>query len=344
MNSHARAVIARFVSKPNMMSLYYRITRTFNENPKVHVFLRQHFANLVSHFARTIEQEMGLSDMMAGTTYATMIYAYNERFMRDRCTFIQSHVLGDESAPAFVVTDGLPTSRFGAAHHAKSADQILQTWNMNATRGVQAREDQHGNHAGGYPRNAVSGLRASGANGANASGAGISARLYDPASAQHYNPHDGRGDDHVSTGIEFCDQSALNTSQHVSQLLDNSAIVSLNRETGHTNDAFGNATSASDARLLSRRIFRTNERGVENGVRMGDVRLHRRNLDRDIDEALPGAERDGAMGRGYDMTSLYDRVDFKQAARAAYDPTCANRYPGSYIYNAHTRVDTPRRC
>lgn len=304
MNSHAREVVALFVSRANMMALWRRLLGAFRGNPKVHTFMREHFAALVSRFSRTIEQEMGLSDMMSGTTYYDLLAAYNERFMQDRSSFIMSHVLGDEVAPRYTVTDGLPTSRFGLDHHSKGADDILNTWNMNAVRGVQAREDHQGSRRWGRNCEAT----------------------------DDYNPYQGRGDAHLATGVEFCDQSHLNTQQHVSQLLDNSAIVSLNRETGHVNDAVGNATPASDARLLSRRIFRTNEHGVENGVRMGDVRLHRRNFDRDIDETLRDAERDG-LNRGYDMSSLYCRVSEKQAARAAYQPRCPDRYPRGNIYN-----------
>ena len=318
MNTHARQVISRFVSRPNMLMLYKDLVKIFSGNPKVTVFLNQHFAGLVSRFARTIEQEMLLSDPMAGATVSDMIWAFNTQFMRDRVHYIRSHVLGDEQVPEYSVTDGLPTSRFGLEHHSKSADDILATWNMNANHPVQARDDQQ------------------------------ASRYYDQncrprPSDYYYNPYQGRGDNHIVSGISFCDQSALNTQQHVSQLLDNSSIVALNRETGYTNDAFGNATPASDARLLSRRVFRSNEHGVENGVRMGEARLQRRNFDRDIDETLPDAERDG-LNRGYDMQSLYDRVRHKQTARAFYQPRCNERFPKEFIYNAHTEVDPIVRC
>jgi hypothetical protein len=45
-----------------------------------------------------------------------------------------------------------------------------------------------------------------------------------------------------------------------------------------------------------------------------EARLYNRNLERDIDEGLRGAERD-CMVHAHDMTSLYNRIDHKNEVR-----------------------------
>lgn len=299
MNAYAREVIALFKSRPNLLAIWADLTS--DGNPKTLMFLREHFVRMIARFEQLMQQELGLSDPMITTRACTRLYAH--RFSRYAQGFIHTHVRGDEDTPTYSVTDGLPTSRYGTNHHLQPSATILQTWLHNSGRPVQAREDSQELSAG---------------SGATITGAAA------------YNPYYGQTNGARTDGIVFCDQSHLGTSQHVSQLLDGSAIVALNRETGYTNDAMGNYTPASDARLLSRRIFRSNEQGVENGIPVYEQRLYRRNLDRDIGEALRGgehgvgSERDCAV-RGYDMQSLYDRVEHKQRARHAFEATCDER-------------------
>lgn len=250
--------------------------------------MEQNYASHCNTFADYMIKSLRLSSPMPGTTPQHQIAAFNRQFMRIQCDFIVHHVLGDDAVPAFTVTDGAPTSRFGADHYRQDANCILATWNTVVSHNPQLRSD----------RQATAGSLQSGG----------------------YNAYNGAGDGHMVSGITFCDQSGLNTSSHVSALLDDPTTVALNRTTDWTNTAFGNATPASDARLLSRRIFRRNEDGVENGVRMGEVRLQRRNLDRDIDETLHADGEMSGMSRGYDMSSLNCRVDRKQQWRNFYAP------------------------
>jgi hypothetical protein len=118
----------------------------------------------------------------------------------------------------------------------------------------------------------------------------------------------------VRTGVDFCDQSHMNTSNHVEQF-QTMYMRALNTDPEpHTSTVFGVATDASDARLLSRRIFKNNDRGQEGGIRAHERRLHNRHVDRDVTETLQGRERE-AQTYGYNMQPIYDRIAYKNNAK-----------------------------
>lgn len=300
MNSHARQIIFEWRRNENLLMVWRSTLTNFRGNPKVYLYMKQSFPGFCDGFISYMRQTLLQSHPMPGISVAEQVDAFNREFVGRFSQFIRDHVLGDDKVPIFSVTDGLPTSRFGADHFAKKdANCILATWSSVATPGVQARDDKA----------ATAGTLQSGG----------------------YNPYYGLGDSRVVTGVVFADQSHLNTSSHVSALLDDKAIVALNRDApAWTTTAFGNATPASDARLLSRRIFRSNEIGQESGVRMGEVRLQRRALDRDISETLHGDGEMSGLNRGYDMTPLYCRVQQKQLRREFYEP---NQKPAEFIFS-----------
>jgi hypothetical protein len=278
MNRYARDIVYVFGGTQNRKFLAEQL-RNFFKNHTVSAFVNEHIHNLVDNFIKSIEEELSVSDPLPGVTVEDQVECFNCQFISDRISYIREHVLSP-TPDKYTVSDGMPTSRFGARHHAASADRQLQTWAMNSGRGVQGREDSHG----------------------------------DDSTSTYW----GRGDHHMATGIDFCDQSELNTSNHVTQLLGTSYIQGLNRDAQpHTNIAFGNATPASDARLLTRRTFRSNEAGVENGIPRYESRLYVRSHDRDASEALQGRERD-CMIHGHDMESLLARVEHKQIVRDKY--------------------------
>jgi hypothetical protein len=279
MNRNARDVVYVFGSTTNRKHIKEYLTNFF-QNHTVNNFLHQNLNALVDNFIHTIEQELELSDPIPGITCKDQVECYNCQFVADRIDYIRGHVLGDETKPRYNINDGAPTSRFGINHHKKSANEQLQTWNMNSGRGVQMREDTQGGNGGA-------------------------------------NPYTGANDNHMVTGVEFCDQSELNTSNHVTQLLSTAYMQALNRDSQpHTASAIGNSTPASDARLLSRRIFAANENGVENGVPNYRRRLHGRNLERDVSEGMAGSERD-CIVHGHDMDSLRARVEHKKIAQVS---------------------------
>jgi hypothetical protein len=139
--------------------------------------------------------------------------------------------------------------------------------------------------------------------------------------------------DNVS--VDFCDQSDVGTSSYYSSQFDTPYIQALNRDPQpHTSQPFGYSTAASDERLLSRRIFRNNEAGVENGISRYEVRLQRRNLDRDNGETFADTQYDYVQ-RGHDMGDLLRRTNAKTRVvdKRAYDNSMTDklRYSGLFL-------------
>lgn len=133
--------------------------------------------------------------------------------------------------------------------------------------------------------------------------------------------------DNLTSGITFCDQSNIGVNRHI-DMYETSYMNALNRGLPHEDTPFGVSTPAADARLLSRSIFRKNEAGIENGISRHQARLHNRYLERDIAETLPYQERD-FMIRGYDMSELHRRIDYKNAQRARQVPRHSRLYKHS---------------
>ncbi len=260
------------------------------------MYLRDNFDKNLAHYVKRVERELDMSDPMPGVTVEDQINCFNRQFITEMLDFITVRVLQNEEAPAYMVSDGLPTSRRGRAHHSMPANSILDTWRANPGRGVAAREDCAGDH-------------------------GVAAPL---AGSRPTNPFYGAGDNHMMTGIMFCDQSNLGMQNHINQYENTLYKCALNDncET-HYAAPFGVSTPWTDARLLSRRTFRSNESGVENAVPNYEARLYRRNFERDIGEGLRNAEK-GCMVLGHDMTSLNRRLEHKKHVRALFNDPGAN--------------------
>ncbi len=311
MNSHSQEVIHFWSCDRNLKVCWDTIMAQFPRNPKVLAYMQRRYASHANVFVTMMVRQLRISEPMAGVSIQQQVAAYNRDFLRYMCDYIVNHVLGSEHVPQMTVTDGLPTSRFGPSHHAGDGNCILATWYTTATNLPSARDDAAGDEGEGSAWSGRSTLRSTDVRGG--------------ASRSDVDRNQSR------TGITFCDQSALGTSSHVAALMDDPSFVALNRGAPeYTNTAFGDATPASDRRLLERRIFHNNELGVENGVRMGEVRLQRRNLDRDITSSLRATGEMDGMARGYDMTPLYCRVQNKQQARAFYEPPAK---PAGFVYN-----------
>lgn len=123
-----------------------------------------------------------------------------------------------------------------------------------------------------------------------------------------------------SPGITFCDQSGQNVNQHVSRYENTTYKRAFNdARLPHERTPIGVATAAADARMLSRSIFRKNERGIENGIPLYEQRLYRRNYERDINETLPNQERDCIIS-GYDMSGIKKRIDHVNKVKSQYSP------------------------
>lgn len=123
--------------------------------------------------------------------------------------------------------------------------------------------------------------------------------------------------------LTHCDQTQMGTQRHIEDYENTSYKIALNRTARpHENVPFGVSTLDSDQRLLSRRIFRNNERGEENGIPRYEVALYNRHYDRDIDETLTSTEY-GYKDRSFDMCGLYGRVDARKATR--YPDLCRQK-------------------
>jgi len=123
---------------------------------------------------------------------------------------------------------------------------------------------------------------------------------------------------HGDSAIIFCDQSSIGVNSHYSRYENRQMYVDLNatpRE--HERFIVGESNTASDGRLLDRRIFRNG-----NNISQYEHRLHRRNVDRDIDEGLSGDSR-GAIQYSHDMSQLYTAVDEKTKQRHQFE----KKYP-----------------
>lgn len=279
MNRYGRAIVLEFTSQPNREFLAKNLNMFFNDQ-RVFRFLQDHLNTNIDHFAGVIEQEILVSDPMPGVTISDQVQCFNNQFINDRINFIRGHVLAlDDTTPVYVIKDGMPTSRNGLCHYQKQANDILDTWRTNSGRGIQAREDPAGD-VWNYDTK---------------SGLGISTG--------------------ISTGITICDQSGIGLNNH--QIMYENTVYknALNKD---LEPILGVSTPESDNRILSRRIFRS-ENGVENGISRRQASLHKRYVERDVRESM-SIERDCAV-RGHDMQSLYDRVDAKNKVKTQYGPS-----------------------
>ncbi len=285
MNRYTRLVLKGFQSDANKRELGNELTNAFND-AEVYKFVEANLDKLVDNFAKTWEVEMLNSDPIAGLSVNEQINMLNAEFLEDRSHFIKAQVLGDQERPnTYILHDGGPaTSRNGLKHFQQKPDNILASWKRNSGRGMTTREDTQSDT---YAHNPY-----------------------------HFSSNYGG----MTTGITVCDQSEIGTSQHVDTFYNDTNFRLLNGlDKGQKlwGGAFGDATPESDARLLSRRVFRSNERGEENGIPVYEQRLYRRNLERDVGEAMSGRERGCAVYK-HDMRSLYDRVDQRRTYAAQH--------------------------
>ncbi len=293
MNQYSRTLIQQFTHTNNTEYLLNRLLAAFGKYPNVRGYLNDNFNTAVLNYADRMSYELSMSDPMPGITPEQQLDCFNMQFIKTMSDFITMHVLGGEEAPAYIVSDGAPTSRRGLAHHRLPANDILKTWIANPARPCELRSDCAGDIYEG-----THGGRMRGGS----------------------NPYYGSNDRHLATGITFCDQSHLGLQNHIDQYENTSYKIALNTVSRpHELVPFGVSTPASDARLLERSIFRKNENGIENGIPNREARLQRRYLERDIAEGLRGAEKDYIL-RGHDMSSLSRRIDCKNKARAHHMP------------------------
>lgn len=336
MNRHAQNVIGEFKQAKNRAYLYKALSAKFQNNPIVDDYLVKHFMSSFNHFTHRMEQEIYTSVPVAGLSITTLVCAYNRQFLLTTAGTIHDNVLAQSNVVNYRVSDGLATSRYSERANQRSANDILKSWESNPNRGIQAREDHMGATGMG-----------GGNNISNSKYANIvsdhpnRSRLCDPPtlSGDLHPSRAGREgfsarpvpncEENMATGITFCDQSMENTDHHVTAFYTPMMrrMNDVKPEDAHMASAFGEASAESDQRLLSRRIFRSNEAGEENGIARYEQRLYHRHLDTEqINEGLRGTERDCVV-LGHDMSSLYRRVDHKRQAKARFEQPPSDFHP-----------------
>jgi hypothetical protein len=275
MNRYNRAIIAEFTSGENREFIKTSLVNYFN-NPKVFKYVNDNVDDMINHFTEKTERDMMLSDPIGKKSIYEQVVMLNRIFLSSAVNGIKTECY-EEAVPKFGVSDGVATSRHSVDHFQKSSDDILDTWRANRKSApMHIRDDNHGDEGQGMNN------------------------LY-------YNGG-------LQTGVIFCDQSDLNTSQHVDRLLNTQYVKGLNGPVLY-NGYLGDGSAETDAKLLQRRVFR-NGHGTktENGLNTYELRLQRRNLDRDLKESLAAYEKDFILQK-HDMESLHNRVDDKVSRR-----------------------------
>lgn len=269
MNRFTRSVLKKFQSASNQEYLRSELVGKFND-PQVFKYVEGNMDDMVGHFAHKYEIEMFNSDPLDGMGIDDQIYILNCQFLEDRVHFIKSQVLGEYEIPEmYVLHDGGPVTSRNGLAH------------------FQQRAD-----------NILDSWRVN-------SGVGMTTRSDVQADTYATNPFYYSSDD-MYTGVKICDQKNLGVNQHMEALYNDTNFKLLN--TGKLwGGAFGDGSKESNEKLLSRRIFRS-EGGVDNGIPLRRLSIQRRHIDRNVDEGLEGREYD-CLVRGYDMNTLYKRVD-----------------------------------
>lgn len=311
MNKYVAAVLLEFRSPENAAYLRDALSRAFGGH--VDDFIANNIDSMIWHFAAAYEHDMSVSEPFmvrnascnepgAAISIYEQVNALNSQFLTDRAAFIKTHLLNDTEVPtAYIVRDSdIPTSRNNLKHYQSSPDNILKSWYNNASHAMTARDDTHNDHSVTGPS------------------------PYYAASA-HDDPLHSAG---MRTGIVFCDQSEIGQIEG-SELIYGDKMFNVLNDTARTrlyDGAFGQGVG--DERLMQRRVFRSNEAGVENGIPHYEQRLYRRQVDRDVRESLSGVERGCAIYK-HDMSSLFKRVDRQRKKR--YDLMCNS--PAEWQYN-----------
>lgn len=353
MNRYTQNVIAKFRSDENKAFLFSSLIDQFND-AKVYKYLQENFDSLVDDFLLAYTRELNNSDPIVSLGLVKQVHLLNRKFLNDRAELIQLYFQGIEKVPEYVVGDGLPTGRRPASAYNLPADLQLARWYVDAGRGVTARDDIQGNDSSPYywasgifPQNGINTYPARGQPyhpadppccyaaarrdcryptdviGKGRAGPLLATALRVPPSLPTLRegmygrrmptPADGP----AITGVSFCDQSNVGTSNHVEMLFGSSAISSLNRD-GFYTGIVGDSTPEQNAGLLSRRIFRSNECGIENGIPNYEKRLYNREYERSIGENLEATEY-GAIVYANDMRSLFERVDRRREYNRQHD-------------------------
>ncbi len=341
MNRFARSIVITFVGDSNSHFLLNQLQVRFKGYNEVKCFLKENFKRMQSDFSRYIERNFLNTDPVEGSTVQDHVMIYNNEFLRYLISEIEQFVLSD-SLPNYSVRE-VPECRQPAKQCKgyQTTDAKLADWTNNPASLMQYRDDPQTGKGGScynnifddknyckrvamspiYCGNATTKWRSmypSDEYAHNVEYQTEDDRIQRDVRQEGFRSgqaHTGGGAPTFETdkvGFNFCDQSDVNTSLAYEMQFNTLYIQELNKDPyPHTATAFGESTPASDSRLLSRRTFRSNEDGEENGIPRYERRLQRRNLDRNVDETLHDTQYDYQQ-RKHDMCDLVTRTNNKK--------------------------------
>lgn len=280
MSRYARLVLIEFRSAENFDFLYRAILEKFSNSAEVANYLRDNLGPAIVNSAAAYEHEMLNATPLPGITIYEQLKSLNQQFAADQIRFIRTYIIG-EAPPKYAVSDGCISATRRPSECTKVAD---------GKPGIASLGDWWWDSSNG------STTRDDHQGDVNWSS---------------YYGAPGRG-----PCIEFCDQRDINNSYDIEAFNSDFGHRSLNGPKLWGN-AFGVPSPENDARLMTRQIFRKDERGLENGIPYYERRLYNRAYERDVDETL----RQGEMGTilsGYDMRSLHRRVNQRRSFAAKH--------------------------
>ena len=177
MNKYATDICIGF--RRNAPKIHATLGAEF-KSQRVNAYLNEYLLHSMSTFERQITKELQVSDPLIGVTTADQIASFTNQFILETSQFISAHVVGEEKLAEYVVGDGYRTGVSKPSHYQKSASTILESWRKAPNKSVHLRDDSGGDVISGYRSG------------------------FAPDS-----------DHNMMTGVTFCDQSHLGTSNHV---------------------------------------------------------------------------------------------------------------------------------
>jgi hypothetical protein len=327
MNTFAKNIIVLFLSNENTRYLKSRINDNFLNATEARDFLSTNFTQRQYDFSQRISRELSNSDPMLGVSLRNQVDAYNARFLWEQIADIERTIIPNLTPKYEVVEIPQCNGRTAGANTVRKVmnpTDTLNSWRDSPASLQQYRDDNQGDYrassrntgantcksiydnAGEYCAIAKYGSDYCGnaSNDYSLNKYGVDRRENMGNRAQYEsNEPSVMFNDNSEYGLGFAPDFQLNTPTA-------NALNRVSTADAYQNQAFGFATPESDRRLLGRRIFRSNEAGVENGIPRYEARLYKRNLDRDNGETFADTQY-GYQVRGHDMSDLIAQTNRK---------------------------------
>ncbi len=157
--------------------------------PSADRFIQYDFDRIHTNYTNVIQNQLSLSDSLPGVATIDHVNTFNRQFITEMMRMIRDYVQVDD-IPHYSVGDGLPASRLLRHCNEYTPNSVLMdVWKDYPASLTQVRED--------------------------------------PSADAHGQSY-GCGAQYKRTGIDYCDQSQLNTSQHQDRFYRDTFFHSLN--------------------------------------------------------------------------------------------------------------------